>query len=155
MANIFRLGTRYSESFGLTYLDDKGNRLPVFMGSYGIGPTRIMGTLVEVYHDEKGIIWPESVAPFRVHVVDLSRQIKKSRGWEVYNALQKEGIPVLYDDRESARAGEKFATSDFLGIPYRAVISERTGTKIELKRRTRNSTKLLSLSEFVRTLASK
>ncbi|PIR89273.1 MAG: hypothetical protein COU07_01960 [Candidatus Harrisonbacteria bacterium CG10_big_fil_rev_8_21_14_0_10_40_38] len=155
VGNIFRLGTRFSDSFGLTYLNSKGERLPVVMGSYGIGPTRVMGTLVEVYHDDKGIIWPESVAPFKVHVIDVSRDKKITAGKKVYDALQKAAIPVLYDDRTELRAGEKFATSDLLGIPYRVVVSEKTGSKVELKKRTQNSLKIVTQAELIRLVSSK
>ena len=112
VANVFRLGTRYSDAFDLKFTDEKGKKQPVIMGSYGIGPTRIMGTLVEVYNDERGIIWPESVSPFKVHLIGINKSADK-----VYNQLKKAlagqaGAEVLYDDREVS-AGENSRTPIF------------------------------------------
>jgi prolyl-tRNA synthetase len=123
--NIFNLGTRFSEPLGLTYTDETGAKKPVVMGSYGIGPTRLMGIIVETLADEKGLVWPESVAPFAVHLVSLGKdgdEICKTAE-ALYNDLVKAGVEVLYDDRE-ARAGEKFAESDLLGIPKRIVVGK-------------------------------
>src|SRR6185369_11609984 len=108
VGNIFTLGTRFSEPLGLSYKDEQGNAVPVVMGCYGIGPARVMGTIAEVLSDEKGIVWPESVAPFHVHLLSLGADEKAG---EVYEMLTKAGIEVLYDDRD-ASAGEKFADSD-------------------------------------------
>lgn len=123
--NIFNLGTRFSEELGLTYTDETGAKKPVVMGSYGIGPTRLMGIIVEVLADEKGLVWPESVAPFKYHLVSLGKpgdEIAKAAD-ALYEDLTKAGISVLYDDRD-ARAGEKFAESDLLGMPYRIVVGK-------------------------------
>ncbi|OGG77912.1 prolyl-tRNA synthetase [Candidatus Kaiserbacteria bacterium RIFCSPLOWO2_01_FULL_52_12b] len=123
--NIFHLGTRFSESLGLLYTDEKGARTPVVMGSYGLGPTRLMGIIVEVLADEKGLVWPESVAPFPVHLVSLGKtgdDISKTAD-ALYNDLTKAGIKILYDDRD-LRAGEKFAESDLLGMPKRIVVGK-------------------------------
>lgn len=125
VGNIFHLGTRFSEPLGLFYTDETGARKPVVMGSYGIGPTRVMGTIVEIFADEKGLVWPESVAPFKVHVVSLGKEgddISKTAD-ALYDNLVKAGVEVLYDDRD-ARAGEKFAESDLLGIPKRIVVGK-------------------------------
>ncbi len=152
VANIFKLGTRYSEAFDLRFTNKQGSKEPVVMGSYGIGPTRIMGTLVEVYNDEKGIVWPEAAAPFRAHLVSISGkkdgQVEKAAD-KVYTQLQKAGIEVLYDDRE-ASAGEKLADVDLLGITWRAIVSEKTGDKIELKRRNSNEVKMVTLAELLK-----
>ena len=124
--NIFNLGTKFSEPLGLFFTDEQGQKKPVIMGSYGLGPTRVMGTLVEALSDEKGIVWPHAVAPFAVHLVELSggnADVKKEAD-ELYRELTDAGIEVLYDDRD-ARAGEKFADSDLIGIPLRVVVSEK------------------------------
>ncbi|MBI4065775.1 prolyl-tRNA synthetase [Candidatus Kaiserbacteria bacterium] len=125
VGNIFKLGTRFSESLGLLYSDQSGIRKPVVMGCYGIGPTRLMGTIVEVLADEKGLVWPESVSPFAVHLVSLGKtgdEITKCADG-VYAELIEAGVEVLYDDRD-LRAGEKFAESDLLGIPKRIVVGK-------------------------------
>jgi prolyl-tRNA synthetase len=116
--NIFNLGTRFSEPLGLTYMAEDGEKKPVVMGSYGIGPTRMMGIIAETLSDEKGLVWPESIAPFQYHLVSLGNDTEVLKlADELYEALGK-NAPVLYDDRD-ARAGEKFADSDLIGIPYR------------------------------------
>jgi prolyl-tRNA synthetase len=126
VGNIFSLGTRFSEAFKLTFKDETENDKPVIMGCYGIGPARSMGTIVELLSDEKGIVWPESVAPYRVHLVLLNQQDEEVRDWAdgIYSALQKGGAEVLYDDRDQT-TGHKFADSDLIGIPYRVVVSKR------------------------------
>ncbi len=137
VGNIFKLGTRFSEPLGLTFKDEDGVDKPVVMGCYGIGIGRLMGTIVEVLCDEKGIVWPESVAPFRFHLVDLSSGDEKAHAYAeaLYSDFKKHHIEVLYDDRE-ARAGEKFADSDLLGIPYRIIVGKSTtDDAIEIVRR--------------------
>ena len=137
VGNIFKLGTKYSAALGLTYKDETGKDNPVVMGSYGIGVGRLMGTIVEVLCDDKGIVWPESVAPFKVHLVELSQgdEAIKSAADKLYEDLKTAGVEVLYDDRDM-RAGEKFADSDLLGIPYRVVIGKHsTESEIEVVRR--------------------
>ncbi len=125
--NIFHLGTKFSEPLGLYYTNEVEEKVPVYMGSYGIGPTRLMGTLVEVLGDEKGLVWPESVAPYKVHLVGLNLEDAEIKDWAegVYNNLTKAGVEVLFDDRIEARAGEKFGDSDLIGIPYRIVVSKK------------------------------
>jgi prolyl-tRNA synthetase len=127
VGNIFHLGTKFSEPLGLYYTDEEGNKVPVYMGCYGMGPTRIMGTIVEVLSDTKGIVWPESVAPFTIHLVELSGADTelKDEADGLYNTFRENGVEVLYDDRD-ARAGEKFNDSDLLGLPYRIVVSKKT-----------------------------
>ncbi|QQR65100.1 prolyl-tRNA synthetase [Candidatus Kaiserbacteria bacterium] len=127
VGNIFHLGTKFSEPLGLYYTDEEGNKKPVYMGCYGMGPTRIMGTIVETLSDAKGIVWPESVAPFQIHLIELSGGDTelKDEADGLYNTLKEGGVEVLYDDRD-ARAGEKFNDSDLLGMPYRVVVSKKT-----------------------------
>lgn len=137
VGNIFKLSTKYSEPLGLTYKDQDGTEKPVIMGCYGLGLGRLMGTVVEVLGDEKGIVWPESIAPFAVHLVDLSQgnDAIKSMSDTLYADLTKVGVEVLYDDRD-LRAGEKFADSDLLGIPYRIIVGKQsTEDSIEIVRR--------------------
>lgn len=123
VGNIFTLGTKYSDALGLTYQDEEGKSVPVVMGSYGIGPGRLMGTIVELLSDEKGLVWPESVAPFAAHLVALGKPGEEASKLadEVYDELTAKGVEVLYDDRD-ASAGQKFADSDLLGIPKRIVV---------------------------------
>lgn len=141
VGNIFKLGTRFSEPVGLMYTNEAGKKKPVVMGSYGIGPGRIMATVVELFADNKGIVWPVSIAPFDVHVVELNPKhdtaIPKEAG-ELVKKLEQSGKEVLHDDRDVS-AGEKFADSDLIGIPVRMVVSEKTmkAGKIEVKDRKR------------------
>lgn len=152
VGNIFTLGTRFSEPLGLMYKDESGSEAPVFMGSYGIGPARVVGTIAEVLSDEKGLVWPEEVAPFRVHLVELSNgneEVKKEAD-ELYRELTAANVEVLYDDRP-ARAGEKFADSDLIGIPLRIVVSEKTlaAGKFECVERSSGKVEHRSLSELI------
>ncbi|MEK7208605.1 MAG: aminoacyl--tRNA ligase-related protein [Patescibacteria group bacterium] len=167
VGNIFTLGTRFSEALGLTYLDEKGASRPVFMGSYGIGPGRLMGTIVELFADDKGIVWPEAVAPFQVHLVSIAGADGAKVGREadkLYEALTRKGekgrngekgVEVLYDDR-ALRAGEKFADADLLGIPLRIVISEKTlaDGKFELKDRRTGQVSVMSERALMEKLCS-
>jgi prolyl-tRNA synthetase len=155
VGNIFRLGTKFSEAFGLAYKDEQGTSKPVVMGSYGIGPTRVMGTIVEEFHDERGIIWPDAVAPFTVHLIELASE-KKAVGAlakKAYDTLQKKGVEVLYDDRVTRSAGEKFADADLIGVPYRAVVGERHAPKLEIKKRGTAEEKTLSLDAFIKMIS--
>lgn len=152
VGNIFPLGTRFSEAFGAYFADKDGSKKPVVMGSYGIGLGRLMGTLVEVSHDEKGIIWPESVAPFSAHLVHIEDPGTEPQARKTYETLKKAGVDVLWDDRENVSAGEKFADSDLVGIPVRLVVSGKTGDKVEWKNRSEEKTELLSIEEVVNRL---
>ena len=148
VGNIFNLGTRFSDAFELNYLDEKGEKKPVIMGCYGIGPGRIMGTIVEILSDEKGLVWPESVAPFDIHLIsieDKEGKVKKEAD-KLYEKLTKKGVEVLYDDRD-IRAGEKFADSDLIGIPKRVVISEKTlkTDSVEVKNRGDEKIKIIPI----------
>jgi prolyl-tRNA synthetase len=123
VGHIFKLGTFYSEPFGAMYLDESGRERPIVMGSYGIGPARIMSSAVEQHHDEHGIIWPRSIAPYDVHVVVLSGL--EERADEIATALEGADLDVLVDDRE-LRAGEKFADADLIGCPIRITVGKKT-----------------------------
>lgn len=148
VGNIFPLGTKYSESMGAYFLDKEGNKKLIIMGCYGIGPSRTMGAAVEVNHDEKGIIWPKEIAPFRVHLIQIggSPKVKKA-AQDIYNIGQKMGIEVLYDDRADKSPGEKFVEADLIGIPIRLVVSERTLEKdsVEIKERNETKTRLVDI----------
>lgn len=127
VGNIFTLGTRFSDALGLNYKDEEGKSKPVFMGSYGIGPSRVMGTIAELWSDDKGLVWPEAIAPFAIHLVaifDKEGKVKEAAD-DLYAKLLMKGIEVLFDDRDAA-AGEKFNDSDLIGIPKRYVISGKT-----------------------------
>lgn len=156
VGNIFSLGDKFSKPFQLTYTDEEGKEQQLFMGSYGIGLTRLMGTVVEVMADDKGIIWPGNIAPAQVYLVRIGddQDVVKMAD-ELYAELQEKGISVLYDDRD-ARPGEKFADADLMGIPHRLVISNKTieNQKIEYKQRTATEAKHITKEELVKTLAS-
>ena len=147
VGNIFKLGTRFSDALGLKYTDEKGEEQPVVMGSYGIGIGRLMAAVVEILSDEDGMVWPEEIAPFKAHLVEL----KKGAGKKLYEALTKEGVEVLYDDRD-AGAGQKLKDADLIGIPWRLVVSEKTGDKVEVKKRTSKKAKLMTQNEILREL---
>ncbi len=151
VGNIFPLGTKFSDALDLYYTDEKGEKKPVIMGSYGIGPGRVMATIVELKHDDKGIIWPENIAPYKVMLIGLNLEdiALRKRAESIYGLLKANKIEVLYDDREDVTAGQKFADCDLLGIPYRVIVSQKTGFKIELKKRTENSTQEISAEELL------
>lgn len=160
VGNIFPLGTKYSEPLGLYFQQKDGTKKPVVMGSYGIGVSRVMATIVETHRDDRGIVWPESVSPFRAHIIELpgrdehsAAKVKKA-ALDFHRKLLAKGIEVLYDDRDEKSAGEKFADADLLGIPWRAVISEKTIEKkgVEVKKRTDKEGKIVSEKELIRKL---
>ncbi len=152
VGNIFPLGTKYSKAMNAFFVDKDSKRKLIIMGCYGIGLSRIMGTIVEVHHDQNGIIWPKTVAPFQIHLIQIenSKKVKKA-SQKLYQDLQKQGVGVLYDDREEKSAGEKFADSDLIGIPYRIVISERTLKKncLEIKKRGEKKTRLVKIKQIL------
>lgn len=147
LGHIFKLRTKYSESFGLNFTDQNGKVQPVLMGCYGIGIDRLIGAVVETSHDEYGIIWPKSIAPKTVYLIDLEGK----RGQEIYEKLKKENISVLFDDRDVS-AGTKFADADLLGLPYRAVLSSKNGEQIEIKKRNEKAVKLVDIDNIVAEL---
>lgn len=138
VGNIFKLGTKFSESLGLQYVDETSARQPVVMGSYGIGPGRVMGTIVETCNDEKGIIWPKNIAPYFVHIISLSKDEAVVQVAEnLYNSLNANGIEVLWDDRPNVNPGAKFADSDLIGCPIRITVSAKNieNKQYEVKKR--------------------
>ena len=150
VGNIFSLGHKFSEPFNLTYTDADGAEKTVFMGSYGIGITRLMGTIVELLSDEKGIVWPENIAPAKVYLVrigDKDEVVKEAD--KLYAQLEEKGITVLYDDRDE-RPGAKFADAELMGIPQRVVVSERllAESKYEYASRMNGETETLT-AEFL------
>lgn len=151
VGNIFPLGTKYSSVLNLTYKDVRGNDVPVFMGSYGIGPARVMGTIAEMLADDHGLVWPKSVAPFSVHLVDLSQgdTALKESAEGLYRALTDAGVDVLFDDRD-VRAGEKFADADLIGIPVRASVGARAGSgNVEVQNRAGGEPRVIPARAFV------
>jgi prolyl-tRNA synthetase len=154
VGNIFPLYTKFTDAFNYKFVDSDGKEKPIYMGCYGIGPSRIMGIIVEKYHDDKGIIWPETVAPFQVHLIGLDLKVEEinSKVHNVYKVLKDNKVEILFDDREDVSAGEKFSDADLIGIPVRLVVSKRTGDKIEFKKRNEKETKLLSLEEIINKL---
>lgn len=147
VGNIFKFGTEKAEKMEIFYTDREGHKQPVFLASYGIGITRAMGVIVEKMADEKGLVWPESVAPYQVHLIALGDFAEAEK---MYSALQQEGIEVLYDDRET-RAGEKFAEADLIGIPHRVVIGKSFAEsgKLEYKARTEENPQEVTFEELL------
>jgi len=153
VGNIFKLGTNYSAPFELKFRDKDGSEKPVIMGCYGIGLSRVMGAAVEACHDERGIIWPEKIAPFKAHLIALGDDKKiKTTSQKIYQYLQKNNIQVLYDDRDDKSAGEKFADADLIGIPYRIIVSEKTLAKnsVELKKRNKKQAGLVKIKDLIK-----
>lgn len=150
VGNIFNFGTQKSEEMDFTYTNEAGEKKFIHLGSYGIGISRVMGVIAEKFGDDKGLVWPDNVAPFTVYLASLGQDEAVLRAAnEVYKDLTEAGITVLYDDR-NARAGEKFADADLIGLPYRVVISAKTVEqgKIELKKRTENDSTMITIDEL-------
>jgi len=155
VGNIFPLKDKFSKAFGLTYKDKSGKDKFAQMGCYGIGISRLMGAIVEVYNDDKGIIWPKTVSPFDVHLVHIEDPGTETWAKETYEKLTNAGIEVLWDDREDISAGEKFADADLIGIPIRLVVSKKVGKgKVEIKERSEQKPKLVPLDRVISQLKS-
>lgn len=152
LAHVFKLGTLYSQAMGATFTDQNGKKKPIVMGCYGIGMSRALAAIVEVFHDEKGIIWPEAVAPYQVHLISLPGG--EAAAQKVYEELQKNGVDTLWDDREES-AGVKFADADLIGIPTRLVVSTKTGDNVEIKKRIESVAKLVPLPDVIRSLKAR
>ena len=159
VGNIFKLGTKYSAPFNLTYTDKEGAQQPVIMGCYGIGTSRLMGVIVELFHDDHGIVWPENVAPFRVHVLALPAKdaAVREKVWteaaHIVHELEKHGVDVLFDDRDET-PGVKFNDADLIGIPYRVVVSEKAMAAggVEVKARGEKESHIVSAEQFVKEI---
>lgn len=156
VGNIFSFGGRKCEELGLCFMDEDGEKKPVILGSYGIGITRLMGVIAEKFSDENGLVWPDEIAPFRVHIVSIFDDAGKVEETSrmLYECFGQEGIEVLWDDRDK-RPGEKFAESDFLGIPWRVVVSQRSLEQggFELKRRNEEESRIVSEKKLVETIS--
>jgi prolyl-tRNA synthetase len=150
VGNVFDLGQKYGQDFKLGFLDKNGAKKYPVMGCYGIGISRLMGVIVEKYHDNKGIIWPKSVAPFQAHLLSLDQDETAEK---IYQDLIKNNIEVLYDDRPLS-AGEKFADADLIGLPYRLVVSEKSlkAGGVEVKGRNENKGKIVKEKDIVEKL---
>lgn len=153
VGNIFTLGTKYSEAINLTYKDEEGTNKFVFMGSYGIGPSRVMGLIAEHFADENGLNWPISVAPYKVYLAPIGDEAVIKKAEELYDEMIKAGIEVIYDDRD-VRPGEKFADADLLGIPYRVVLSSKTMAEgsVEVKRRAEKDPEMVPFNSVINHL---
>ena len=154
LGHIFKLGTFYSTRLEATFLDEDGEQKPLVMGSYGIGPARAMAAIVEQHHDDRGIAWPRSVAPYDVHIVVLAGM--DAYGDEAAAALDEAGFAVLLDDRD-ARAGEKFADADLIGCPFRVTVGRKAaedGT-VDLRERAKGEDDAVKVSELVTAVRGK
>lgn len=152
VGNVFDLGQKYSQDFDFYVIDKAGKKVYPYMGCYGIGTTRLLAVLIEKYHDEKGICWPMTVAPFEVELINLGgEEIIKQKASQVYNELCRLKFTVLWDDRETS-SGQKLSEADLIGVPVRLVVSGKTAEKIEWKMRTDKKVELLTLQEVVKRL---
>lgn len=162
VGNIFDLGTKYSDAFDLNFTDETGERKRVLMGCYGIGTSRLVGAIVEACHDERGMIWPKSVAPFQVHIVTLNskdetvkEQIMNTAD-DLVQAFEANGVEVLWDDREDVSPGAKFADADLIGVPLRLIISEKTlkEESVEWKERHSAESRLMKIEDVMEAVES-
>ena len=156
VGNLFSLGTKYADALDVFYTDMKGMRQSIIMGSYGFGVSRIMGLLTEHFADDKGIIWPENIAPYKVYLAVLGtdkKVINEAEG--LYQKLQEAGVEVLFDDRD-VRPGEKFADADLIGIPHRVVVSEKSLSSggVEYKKRDSEKIEIIKTDGLYKRLAS-
>ena len=155
VGNIFSLGTRFSEPLKLNFLDAEGKENPVWMGSYGLGPSRLFATMAEVLSDENGLVWPESVAPFALHLIALagkSDEVKQASE-KLYQKLVENNVEVLFDDRD-LKAGEKFTDADLIGLPYRVIVSEKNleSGEWEVKNRKTGEIRMLNTENLIKTV---
>lgn len=152
VGNIFPLKRAFADVFGLKFTDQNGQEQVVSAGCYGLGVSRVMGALVEVLHDEKGIIWPYEIAPYKVHLVGLDLDDPKVSGEaeKIYKRFLDEKIEILFDDRVGVGAGAKFADADLIGIPYRVVVSKKTEEKLEVKKRKEKETAFYSIEDLIK-----
>lgn len=146
VGNIFNFGTEKCDGMNFFATDEKGEQVSIYLGSYGIGVTRLMGVVAEHFADEKGMIWPQSIAPFQLHLISLG---KEAEAQKIYDDLSTKGIEVLWDDRD-VRAGEKFADSDLIGIPWRIVVSEKSieAGGVEIKKRDSAESEIIKIEDI-------
>ena len=152
VGNIFKLGTRFSESCHAVFAAADGSKKPMIMGCYGLGPSRVMGTIAECLSDKDGLIWPKEIAPFDVHLISLAvEEADRVKAEEIYETLKNAGLDVLFDDRVDMRAGGKLADADLLGIPHRLVVSKKTieNQKVEWKPRGADEAVQIDLTVFI------
>ena len=155
VGNIFPLGTKFTNAFDYTFTDEDGKQQEVYMGCYGIGPSRLMGVIVEKYADEKGLVWPASIAPFSMHLILISKDKDSEAAKaaeDLYKKLTDSHVEVLFDDRDEG-AGSKFADSDLIGIPMRVVVSDKSLEKggVEIKERTSETSEIISVEQLLKT----
>ncbi len=153
VGNIFPLGTKFTQAFDYTYTNEDGKQQEVYMGCYGIGPSRLMGVVVEKFADEKGLVWPEAIAPFSVHLLSLAKDKESEtykKAQEVYEKLTAAHVEVLFDDREEG-AGSKFADNDLIGIPMRVVVSDKSllAGGVEIKERKSDTGEVISIEQLL------
>lgn len=148
VGDIYSLGYKYSKALDLKYKNEEGKDEFVYMGCFGMSPSRLMGALVELNSDERGIIWPEEVAPFKVHLISLN---KNEEAEKIYADLQKAGIEVLFDNREKSSFGEKMADADLIGCPYRVLVSGKTleQDSVELKKRNSEEVEMIKITDLI------
>lgn len=153
VGNIFNFGTEKSEQMGIGFTGEDGKRQPIYLASYGIGVSRVMGVIVEKFSDEKGLVWPKQISPFDIYLVQIGDTAEETE--KLYDKLSSQGVKVLLDDRDE-RPGTKLVDADLLGIPLRVVISPNVVAlgKLELKRRTDGSTELISQNQLIKLLAN-
>ena len=158
VGNVFTLYTKFSDSFGFKFMDKDGKEKPVYMGCYGIGTTRVLGVLAEVFHDEHGVLWPENVAPARVHIIPLAKKESDApykEALSLYKKLQKQGVDCLFEDRINRSVGSRMADADLIGVPTRVVVSEKTlaDKGLEVKDRRTGEIQMLSVAAFLKRFA--
>ena len=153
VGNTFHLESKYTNALNVYYTDEQGQKQPIIMGCYGIGVSRLMGVIAEHFADERGLVWPEQIAPFKVYLVRIGGEEAVRKADELYQQLSDAGVEVLYDDRE-ARPGEKFADGELMGIPYTVTVSDRLieANQCELKTRTEGEARYLTHDELFATL---
>lgn len=155
VGNTFHLETKYTDALGLYYKDEKGERQSIIMGCYGIGVSRLMGVIAEIFADDKGLVWPVQIAPFKIHLLSLNQNEKAQ---EIYDALTTAGIDVLFDDRD-ANTGVKFADADLIGLPHQLIVSEKNlrDNRVEIKNRKTGAVEYASLdsSEIIKYFQSR
>jgi len=159
VGNVFTLYTKFSDAFNFTFTDKDGSQKPVYMGCYGLGTTRVLGVLAEAFYDEHGLLWPEAVAPARVHIIPLTKDKDdevSAKALEVYDTLTQQGIECLFDDRLDISVGSRLADADLIGIPLRIIVSPKSlkAGGVEVKLRAENEAKVISVEELREQLAN-